>query len=155
MTARVIEASDREIVLSRTFDAPRERVWEAWTDVEQVAQWWGPRGFTTTTQEMDARVGGTWQFMMHGPDGTDYPNVIKYSKVVRPERLEYHHGSGDPNYAGFEVVVTFEDVGRKTELTMRSLFPTAEARAFVVEKFGAIEGGNQTLERLGEYLSSL
>ena len=95
---------------------------------------------------------------MHGPDGVDYDNYILYSEVVRPERLVFLHGSGpdvenDPH--GFHVVVTFEERGGGTSLTMRSLFATAEQRRMVVEQFGAIEGGNQTLDRLGEYVATL
>jgi uncharacterized protein YndB with AHSA1/START domain len=69
--------ADREILITRTFDAPRELVWEAWTNPKHVTHWWGPNGFTTTIEKMDVRVGGVWKHVMHGPDGTDYPN-IKY-----------------------------------------------------------------------------
>jgi len=67
-------ATEREITLSRLFDAPREVVFDAWTDPRQIAAWWGPDGFTNTIQEMDVRPGGVWRFVMHGPDGVDYPN---------------------------------------------------------------------------------
>lgn len=145
---------DREIVITRIFDAPRELVWRAWTDRQHVVQWWGPTGFTNTTQEMDVRPGGVWRHVMHGPDGTDYANKISFIEVVKPERLVYHHGDeGEPGY--FHVTVTFADERGKTKLTMRSLFPTAEARNFVVEKYRAIEGGNQTLDRLGAYLPTI
>ncbi len=152
------EASDREIVLSRVFDAPRELVFQAFTDPRQVGKWWGPNGFTTTTHEMDVRPGGVWRYIMHGPDGTDYKNKIAYHEVVRPERLAYSHGGdfgdGGEEREGFEVTVTFDEQDGKTRLTMRSLFPTAEARNLVVEKFGAIEGGKQTLERLSQHLAA-
>ncbi len=143
--------SDREIVITRVFDAPRELVFDAFTDPEKVSQWWGPRGFTTTTHSMDVRPGGAWQFVMHGPDGVDYDNRIEYVEVVPPERLFYHHGSVDEP-GQFDVTVTFVDEDGKTRLTMRSLFRTAEERNHVVEKYHAIEGGNQTLDRLGEFL---
>src|SRR4051794_34340238 len=68
------KSGDREIVATRIFEAPRELVFTMWTDREHVAKWWGPRGFTNTIHEMDVRPGGTWRFVMHGPDGTDYPN---------------------------------------------------------------------------------
>jgi len=148
------EPSDREIVFTRLFDAPRELVWEAWTDPQQVVQWWGPRGFTTTTHEMAVRPGGVWRFIMHGPDGTDYPNKIVYTEVVPPERLAYTHGSDDGDESGqFQVTVTFTDQDGKTRLTMRSLFASAEERDKVVKEYGAIEGGNQTLDRLAEHLA--
>ncbi|MGN6184863.1 MAG: SRPBCC family protein [Thermoanaerobaculia bacterium] len=149
-----IQANDdaRTIVQTRMFDAPRELVFEAWTTPEHVAQWFGPMGFTTTTHEMSVKAGGVWNFIMHGPDGTDYPNRIEYEEVTPPERLVYSHGDGGARL--FHVVITFEQVGAQTRLTMRSLFPTAEARDLVVEKYGAIEGGRQTLERLARYVAS-
>jgi uncharacterized protein YndB with AHSA1/START domain len=91
---------------------------------------------------------------MHGPDGTNWDNLITYTKIVKPERLEYLHGSNDEDPAQFEVVVTFEEKGNQTVLTMSSLFPTAEARAAVVS-FGAIELGQQTLARLAEHLTKM
>ena len=150
----VAEATDREIVLARPLDAPREEVFDAWTDPQRIAVWWGPRGFTNTVSEMDVRPGGVWRFVMHGPDGVDYPNKVVYAEVARPERLVYSHGddgAGDPG--GFDVTVTFAERGGRTELAMRMLFASAGARDAVVE-FGAIEGGNQTLDRLAEHLAA-
>ena len=143
--------TDRELVATRVFDAPRGLVFSLWTDPEQIGQWWGPRGFTTTTASMDVRQGGVWRFCMHGPDGTDYPNRITYTEIVEPERICYEHGGGgDDEPVHFETTVTFEDVGGKTKLTMRMLFPTTEARDFVVEKYGAAEGLVQNIDRLTE-----
>lgn len=148
--------SDREVVLSRVYDAPRELVFLAWTDPKHVSQWWGPRGFTTTTHEIEVKPGGVWRFIMHGPDGTDYPNKIVYLEVVKPERLVYKHtGDDDADPVRFHVTVTFAEVGGKTTLTMRSVFETARERDEVVEKCGAIEGGKQHLERLGEYVAKM
>src|SRR6266852_4602923 len=78
---------DREIVITRLLDAPRELAFQAWTEPQHVAHWWGPNGFTNTIHEMDVRPGGVWRFIMHGPDGTDYKNEIVYVEVVKPERL--------------------------------------------------------------------
>ena len=145
--------SDREIVLTRVFDAPRELVFEAWTDPAQVVHWWGPFGFTTTIQEMDVRPGGIWRFVMHGPDGTDYPNRVEFLEVVEPERLVYSHGpEGESPIKEFHVTVTFEDEDGKTQLTMKLVAESAAERDRMVE-FGAVEGGWQTLERLGEHLA--
>ena len=145
--------AEREIVLSRLLDAPRELVFAAWTDPKQIVQWWGPRGFTTTTQEMSVTPGGVWRFVMHGPDGTDYRNKIIFTEVVKPERLIYRHaGEENTKDVKFHVTVTFEAQGHKTLLTMRSLFETAQERNDVVTKYGAIEGGKQTLERLAEHV---
>ena len=153
MTMDTTNTADREIIISREFDAPRELVFSAWTDAKHLAHWWGPRGFTITTYEMDFRPGGTWRFMMHGPDGTDFPNKIIYIEIVKPERLVFNHGGANDEDPGkFHVTTTFVEQGGKTRVTMRSLFATAAERDFVVKNFRAIEGGTQTLERLGEYL---
>jgi uncharacterized protein YndB with AHSA1/START domain len=145
--------ADREIVQTRLLDAPRELVFAVWTDPKQIVQWWGPRGFTTTSHEMSVTPGGVWRFVMHGPDGRDYKNKIIYTEVVKPERLVYRHaGEEEHEDVRFHVTVTFEAQGRKTLLTMRSLFETAQEREEVVTKYGALEGGRQTLERLAEYV---
>ena len=149
------DTSDREIVLSRVFDAPRELVFEVWTQAEHVAQWWGPNGFTSTIYEMDVRPGGIWRLTMHGPDGTDYPNLIKYYEVVPPEKLVYNHSSGEPGDPGFHVTILFETEGEMTRVNMHSIFVTKEVRDMVVEKYHAIEGGKQTLARMGEYLKKI
>jgi uncharacterized protein YndB with AHSA1/START domain len=147
--------TEREIVLTRVLDAPRELVWRAFTEAEHVAQWWGPDGFRNTIHEMSVRPEGVWRFIMHGPDGTDYPNRIDFIEVVEPERLVYWHGDDEPGRSpSFHVTTTFEDEGGKTRLTMRLLFETKEARDRTVE-FGAIEGGKQTLARLEAYLKTM
>lgn len=151
-TAAASEA-DRELVLTRVFDAPRELVFDAWTDPRHTPQWWGPHGFTNTVHETDMRPGGVWRFTMHGPDGTDYPNRILYTEIAKPERLVYLHDSDqDDDPRRFHVTVTFEDEGGKTRLTMRMLLPTAEQREEAVG-FGAVELGYQTLDRLARHLA--
>lgn len=86
--------SDREIVMTRVFDAPRELLFAAWIDPRHVARWWGPKGFRNTIHEMDARPGGVWEFVMHGPDGVDYRNRSIVLEIVRPERIVLSHLSG-------------------------------------------------------------
>ncbi|HEY1759569.1 MAG TPA: SRPBCC domain-containing protein [Bryobacteraceae bacterium] len=155
--AEHLDTQAREIVITRVFDAPRELVFEMWTDPKHLVHWWGPRGFTTTIQEMDVRPGGQWRKIMHGPDGANYPNHSVFLEVVKPERLVYTHGGrreGGPSVE-FEQTVTFDDVGGKTRVTMRLLFPSAAERERVVRQFNAIEGGNQTLDRLGERLAEM
>lgn len=149
MTPTTPDTSAREIVQTRTFDAPRERVFDAFTQSAHVAHWWGPDGFTLTTYEMDVRPGGVWRYMMHGPDGRDWPNRVVYTEVSAPEKLAYDHGDFDSVH--FQVVITFVERDGKTELTMRSLFPTAEARDAVASF--AIPGGQQTLARLAAFLA--
>ena len=154
----VAQTADREIVLTRTFDAPRELVWEAWTNPKHVVNWWGPRGFTTTIEKMDVRPGGVWKHVMHGPDGTDYPNSSVFKEVVKPERLVFSHGGGKQGGPGAHFVATwtFEALaGNKTKVTARMVFDSPTDRDFVVKEYGAIEGGKQTLERLADYLSKM
>ncbi|KIL41515.1 ATPase [Gordoniibacillus kamchatkensis] len=150
----VTSVQDRELIINRVFRAPRELVYQAWTDPEHLPHWWGPRGFTITVQEIDIRPGGIWRFVMHGPDGIDYDNKIAYHEVVRPERLAYTHGdSADDDY--FQVTVTFAEAGDKTELTMRMLFKSAAHLEKVVREYGAIEGAKSTLDRLEEQLAKM
>jgi uncharacterized protein YndB with AHSA1/START domain len=149
---------DREIVTVRIFDAPRDLVWKVWTEPEHIAKWWGPKGFTTTTYSMDVRPGGVWRFVMHGPD-RDYQNKITYLEVVKPERLVYKHGGTGDNEdrevepVNFQVTVIFAEQGGKTRVDMRMAFPSANARDYVIKTYGAVEGMNQTLGRLEEYLA--
>jgi len=148
-------AADREIVFSRVYDAPRDLVFTAWTDPRHLAKWYGPNGFTITTHSMDVRPGGHWNFMMHGPDGTDYPNRIVYHEVVRPERLVFAHGD-DTGSISFNVIVTFEqEEKKKTRVTLRNIFATAEERDRVAREYGAVEGGKQTMARLAEHLPTM
>lgn len=146
--------SEREMVITRLIDAPRELVWEAMTNPQHVVHWWGPNGFTNTLEKMDFRVGGVWKHIMHGPDGKDYPNKSTFTAIVKPERIEYSHGGGrkgDPA-AQFDATWTFEVVGNQTRVTMRAVFPTVAARDTTVKVYNAIEGGQQTLARLADYL---
>ena len=147
--------ADREIVLSRAIGAPREVVFEAFTKVRHLSRWWGPEGFTTTTRSFEFRVGGTWEFVMHGPDGTDYREWITWTEIVPPERIVLVHGEfrDDPN--AFESVLTFEPDGEGTRIVMHTVFPTKELRQEAVEKFHAIEAGEQTLRNLAGYVGEL
>jgi uncharacterized protein YndB with AHSA1/START domain len=152
-------SAPNEICISRVFDAPRELVWRAMTDPKHVVNWWGPKGFTTTIETMDVRPGGAWKHTMHGPDGTNYPNKSIFKEVVEPERIVYSHGGGkEEGGKGANFIATWKFDAlepNKTKLTIQMVFPTAEAREFVVKEYGAIEGGKQTLGRLAEYLPSM
>jgi uncharacterized protein YndB with AHSA1/START domain len=148
-----INAADRELVYTRIFDAPRDLVFEAWTDPKHVVQWWGPNGFTTTIHEMNVRPGGVWRLVMRGPDGVDYRNRIVFPEVVKPERLVYKHEPEEGSEpVAFETTVTFAAEGDKTRVIMRQLFPSASIRDHVVRKYHAVEGANQTLGRLAAHL---
>ena len=151
----VADTADREIIITRLINAPRELVFEAWTDPRHIDKWFGPQGYITKTSSMDLRPGGMWRFVMSGPQGT-FPSRVVFQEIVKPALLVYMHGSdidNDPD--AFHVTVTFEDLGDKTHLTMRSLLPSAEARNKVVRDFKAIEGGNQTLQRLEQHVSTM
>jgi uncharacterized protein YndB with AHSA1/START domain len=145
--------ADREIVISRVIKAPRELVFEAFTEVRHLSRWWGPEGFTTTTRAFEFRVGGDWEFVMHGPDGTDYQEWIGWTEIAPAERIALRHGEsrGDPN--AFESVLTFASDGAATRIEMRTVFPTRELRDEAVERYHAIEGGRQTLSHLAAYVT--
>ncbi|MEV6868428.1 SRPBCC family protein [Streptosporangium subroseum] len=147
--------ADREIVISRVISAPRELVFEAFTEVRHLSRWWGPEGFTTTTRAFEFRVGGEWDFVMHGPDGTDYQEWITWTEIVPPEGIALLHGEyrGDPN--AFESVLAFAPDGAATRIEMRTVFPTKELRDEAVEKYHAIEGGQQTLSNLAAYVTEI
>src|SRR5256885_869006 len=139
--------ADREIVISRGIDAAREVVFEAFTEVRHLARWWGPEGFTTTTRSFEFREGGAWDFVMHGPDGTDYQEWITWTEIVPPERIALLHGESrdDPN--AFESTLGFDPHGTATRIVMRPAFSTKELRDEAVGKDHAIEGGQQTLRK--------
>lgn len=145
-------ARDTDIRITRRYDVPVAMVWAAWTDTEQVAQWWGPRGFTITTHSRDLRPGGTWVYTMHGPDGTDYPNFTRYHVVEPLARLVYDHGARSEDAAPmFRMTVEFREVAGGTELSLCMTLPTAEA-AQQTRMFVKAAGGNATWDRLAEHL---
>lgn len=143
----------QEIKITRLIDAPRERVFDAWTNPDSLNEWWGPQGFSNTTESIDVRPGGVWQFNMHSPDGTDYPNRITFEEITKPERITYHHGEDEGRPREFHTTVTFEDVSGRTLLTMKMVFATAELREAALG-FGAIEGGHSTLDNLTEFVAA-
>jgi uncharacterized protein YndB with AHSA1/START domain len=149
------DTSDREIVQERVFDAPRELVFRAFTQVEHLHHWWGPNGFSTSTSEHELRPGGQWVFIMHGPDGRDYVNRVVYTDIEPPARLAWLHRGEEGNPVQFHVEVLFEELDGKTRLTMRSVLPSAAERQRVIDEVDAIEGGRQTLQRLADYLETL
>jgi uncharacterized protein YndB with AHSA1/START domain len=147
---------DREIVIKRTLDAPRELVFAVWTDPKHLPHWYGPNGFTTTIHEMNVTPGGVWRLTMRGPDGRDYHNTLVFSEVVKPERLVYRHvvePGTEP--ATHQTTVTFVDRGGRTDLTLRMVFDSNEARDDVIKTYHAVEGGKQTVGRLADYLATL
>ncbi len=155
-------------VISRTFDAPRELVFSAWTDPAQLMHWWGPEGFNVPLCEIDARPGGAFRIVMNAPDGNDYPLKGFYREVVEPERLVYSENweehpkewhellrkfGADKTDLGALDVVTFDEREGKTLLTIRTLFPFAEVRDAML-KIGVNESWSQSLDRLADSLRS-
>src|SRR5437762_13015071 len=146
---------DREISITRVFDAPRKLVFQVWTDPKHIGQWWGPKGFVTTTFSMDFRPGGTWRFVMHGPDGRDYQNLITFEEITPPERIVYRHGGADGvEPVQFRQTVIFEDLGGRTRLIWRGDFPSAAERDRVIKDYGADKGLAQTMARLADYVAA-
>jgi uncharacterized protein YndB with AHSA1/START domain len=145
--------SQRQIVLSRVVEAPADVVFRAFTDPDHVVHWWGPFGFTNTIHEMDIRPGGIWRLTMHGPDGTDYPNLSQFTDVTPGRRLAFSHGSGRAADPSFDAEITFAQEAGGTHVTLCQTHPTAE-QAREIGKY-AIEGGHQTLTRLAGYVGTM
>lgn len=140
---------DEEIVSSRVFDAPRERVFHAFTDAGTLAEWWGPEGFTNAFHVFDPRPGGDWRFTMRGPDGAEYAMEKVFEEVVAPERIVVRHV--DPVHA-HRLTMTFAEAGKgRTELTWRMRFDLEEEYRRVKD---FIVGANeQNLDRLQALLA--
>lgn len=149
----VARNNPNDIRITRVYDAPLEIVWDAWTDPDQAAKWWGPRGFTLTTHSKDLRPGGIWHYTMHGPDGVDYPNKALYHVVEQHKKLVYDHGGYDDRPPLFRVTVLFSESDGKTTMDMTMTLPTAE-EAQATRKFIKAAGGNATWDRLAEYLDA-
>ena len=153
MSTAAIDLS-RAIEVTRLVSAPRDLVFKVMTEAKHIDAWWGPNGFRNETHEMNFFPGGIWRYTMHGPDGKDWPNWIKYKTIKAPELITYDHGGEVGEPAHFEGSIRLDAQGDKTLVTLSLLFPTAEARDATI-KFGAVEGGRQTLARLDEYAISL
>jgi uncharacterized protein YndB with AHSA1/START domain len=143
------EPAKTELLITRVFDAPRALVFKAWTQPEHLMQWWGPKGYTTPTCEMDVRAGGALRLCMRSPDGNDFWVRGIFREVVAPERLVFT--ATDNADAATETVITatFADEGEKTRLTIHQTFRKAEVAK------GAKEGWTSSLERLAEYLPTV
>lgn len=140
-----------ELYIVRIYNATVEQVWNAWVDPKQVAQWWGPRGFTLTTKRKDVRTGGDWLYTMHGPDGVDYPNHTKFLEVDKYKRLVYDHGGFEDKPPLFRVTVLFTRLNEKTKMEMTMSLPSPEAAA-EARKFIKKARGESTWDRLAEFL---
>lgn len=148
-------AVDRQVVLLRVYPAPPDTVFGLWVAKEHLQKWWGPEGSSLTTEEFDPRPRGRWRFTMHDPQGTDYPAAITYNEIVPSTRLTFTHRDPTGVDPPFTTVVTFDEFGGQTALSMRHVFASPGDRHLVVAKHRAIEGGNQTLARLAALLEHL
>lgn len=150
------EVTDREIIMTRLLNAPVELVWKVWTQPEHLIKWWGPTGFTTTSNNMKLAAGGEWNFIMHGPDGRNYPNRIVFTEVIKPELLRYKHaGDEDTEPVNFDIRITFTAEGRKTRLKMVMTFASHAELTRVEKEYSAIEGGKQHVANLEDYLTCI
>lgn len=148
---------NNKVIYKRYFSAPVSLVFEAWSTHEHLSKWWGPNGFTLTTKNMNFTNGGTWEFIMHGPDGHDYKNKTQFIEIRKPNFIHYKHlgdGEGDQDVV-FESKIIFEESGKGTHVTMEQIFPSKEELERINKKYGAIEGGKQHVNNLGKYLKSL
>jgi uncharacterized protein YndB with AHSA1/START domain len=149
-SSAIAPSAEQELVVTRIIDAPRALVFRAWTDAEQVANWWGPQGFVTTFCEMDIRPGGAYRCCMRSPAGTDHWKRGVYREIVAPERIVFTFAWEDANgHLGHELLttVTFEDLGAKTRLTLH------QAQFETVARRDDHRGGwTSCLERFAEYM---
>ena len=145
-------AVERELTVSRVIDAPRALVFKAWTEPEQIARWWGPKGYTTVDYEMDIRPGGAYRFRMRSPEGVDHRKCGVYREIVVPERIVFTFAWVEPDgRLGHELLrtVTFEALGATTRLTLhQGIFDTAANCA------SHAAGWTSCLERFGEYMTT-
>src|SRR5262245_24625463 len=172
MSAPALASNQSEFVITRAFDAPRELVWQAWTEPKHMAAWFGPETFTIPVCEMNVRPGGAWRLVMRGPDGSAYPLSGIYREIVKPERIvtsvdvsEHPDGwfdmiepgrdrsKGRPRYE-LGWTVTFEIAAGGTKLSIHNQFPSRALRdAFV--KVGMGEGWGGSLDKLTDLLSRI
>jgi uncharacterized protein YndB with AHSA1/START domain len=148
------EAAELELVITRTLDAPRTLVFEAWTQPERLKQWWGPRGFTLPACDLDLRPGGAYRFHMRSPEGTDHWSQGVFREIVPPERLVmagcWVDALGKPKGPETVVTITLEDDGGRTRLTLHQTgFESVTARD------EHRSGWSSSFECLAEYIAQL
>ena len=152
-TLTLTTPTDREIMFTRTFDAPRELVFEAHSSCEHMSRWWGPRKYEVSSCEMDFRPGGAWRIVHRGPEGEEHGFRGEFREIVRPERIVWtFEYEGMPGHVSVDTL-TLEEHDGKTTLTTTSVFNTVEERDGVLES-GMVSGAEETYERLDEYLAS-
>ena len=150
----VTTPSDREIVMTRVFDAPRDLVFEAHSSGEHLRHWWGPRRYEIKSCELDFRPGGAWRIVHRGSEGDEYVFHGEYREIVRPERIVWtFEWEGMPGHVSVETMTLEEDDG-KTTFTSTSVYDSIEDRDGMLAG-GAEEGAAESMDRLDEYLEVL
>src|SRR5690349_8729137 len=152
-TLKVTTPSDREIVMTRVFDAPRRLVFDAFSKPELLKRWFGPRGWSLVVCEVDLKVGGGFRFVLRGPDGKEMGMRGRYLEIVPPER-SVHMESFDDYPGESRVTAVFVEQGGKTTLTATVLYPSKEVRDIVIQS-GMEHGAAESYDRLAELLPSI
>ncbi len=164
MSQTTEQNADRTHVIARVFNAPRDMVWQVWTNCEHLKHWWGPKGWSLPVCKLDFRVGGVWHYCMEGtmPDGS----VVKswgratYREIVKPEHIVYDDtfsdevGTVNESMAQMMITLTFADVDGKTEVTSRTLFESADQLQSIID-MGMEQGLAETWDRLEEYVKQI
>jgi uncharacterized protein YndB with AHSA1/START domain len=162
MTGKTNVATDLEsgeLRINRTFDAPRDLVFKAWSECDRLKEWWGPRQWPLTHCEMDFRVGGTWLYCMTGPGGEEAWGKAVYSEIVPPERIVYTdyfadaQGNPSPNMPSAVLTLEFVDHGARTEIVTLAKYASGPDLQKVLD-MGMIEGLSESSDRLDEYLAT-
>lgn len=146
------DLDERTLSLTRTFNAPVKLVWEAWTQPEHIAQWWGPMGMKTRVIEHNFNVGGEWRYAMATPDGNEFITEGVYSAIVELEKI-FSSADFKPMTEGVEIQALFEEDGNKTNFTFNCIHPTKEY-CEQQEKMGFYNGWGSVFDRLAEFVSS-
>jgi uncharacterized protein YndB with AHSA1/START domain len=153
-TLRVTTPSEREIVMTRTFDAPRRLVFEAHTKPEHMKRWWGPSRYEMTVAEMDFRPGGAYRFVLRGADGEEFGFRGEFREIVAPEKIVWtFEYEGMPGHVSVETLVLSEHEG-KTTITATAVYDSVEDRDGMLQS-GMEAGAAESYDRLDEYLPAI
>ncbi len=145
------ETNNRTLSIHRTFNAPLKLVWEAWTQPQHIALWWGPKGMDIEVIEHDFKVGGKWKYVMPMPDGNEFISEGVYLEIVEFEKI-ITSADFKPMTEGIEIQILFEENGDKTNFTFHCVHPTEEY-CKQQEKMGFYNGWGSAFNRLEEYLN--
>lgn len=149
--SNLVETNNRTLSLKRTFNAPIELVWEAWTKPEHIALWWGPKGMEVQVVQHDFRKGGKWEYIMVMPDGKEFVSEGVYSEIVLLQKI-CSSANFRPMTEGVEIQALFEAEGDQTKFIFNCIHPT-EAYCKEQEKMGFYQGWASVFDRLTTYLA--